>query len=142
MSKTPIIIGVVVLMIILGVVMFFMMKGEEPSLGPSAPGPSQVIAPAVAPAAPKAAPAPVVTFYDLKGYKGASTKKGVGKYKLNEMGIKNDTISALKVPKGLKVVLYKNNNFKGGKATFTKSDSNLKNNKFDNVTSSFVITKA
>ena len=41
MSKTPIIIGVVVLLIVLGVGMYFMMGGEEPSaVAPSAVAPS------------------------------------------------------------------------------------------------------
>jgi len=60
MSKTPIIIGVVLLLVVVGVVVYFtMMKGDEPSLRPTAPGPSAVIAPAVAPAA--VAPVPIKT---------------------------------------------------------------------------------
>jgi hypothetical protein len=44
MSKIPIIIGVVVLLIVIGLVVYFtMMKGEEPTLGPTA-GPAQAAA--------------------------------------------------------------------------------------------------
>ena len=47
MSKIPIIIGVVVLLIVIGLVVYFtMMKGEEPTLGPTAgPAPAAVMVP-------------------------------------------------------------------------------------------------
>ena len=60
MSKIPIIIGVVVLLIVIGLVVYFtMMKGEEPTLGPTT-GPTAGPAPAAA-VAPAAAMAPPVT---------------------------------------------------------------------------------
>ena len=66
MSKTPIIIGVVVLLlVVLGVVMYFtMMKGEEPvavaptAVAPTAVAPTAVAPAAVAPAAPVVPPPP------------------------------------------------------------------------------------
>jgi hypothetical protein len=49
MSKIPIIIGVVVLLIVIGLVVYFtMMKGEEPTLGPTA-GPTAGPAPVTGP---------------------------------------------------------------------------------------------
>jgi hypothetical protein len=66
MSKTPIIIGVIVLLIVLGGVgIYFMMGGEEPSLGPSA----------VAPAAPVVPPPPSEYVYEfIKNVESAHTK--------------------------------------------------------------------
>jgi hypothetical protein len=66
MSKTPIIVGVIVLLIVLGGVgIYFMMGGEEPSLGPSA----------VAPSAPVVPPAPSEYVYEfIKNVESAHKK--------------------------------------------------------------------
>ena len=73
MSKTPIIIGVVVLLlVVIGVVMYFtMMKGEEPvAVAPAAVAPA-----AVAPAAPVVPPPPSEYVYEfIKNVESAHKK--------------------------------------------------------------------
>ncbi|NJK43762.1 MAG: hypothetical protein HC933_05310, partial [Pleurocapsa sp. SU_196_0] len=53
----------------------------------------------------------------------------------------NDRISSVKVASGYQVVLYQHTNFGGTTVKLTGDNANLSNVGFDNVTSSFVVSK-
>jgi hypothetical protein len=84
---------------------------------------------------------PVVTIYE-GDYSGASHKVEPGKYDLAELGIKNDQLSSVRVPKGLRVTLYDNAGFSGRKLELTGDSGTdvIKQNSFDNITSSLVVS--
>lgn len=85
---------------------------------------------------------PKVTFYQHPGYQGREVSLGIGNYNMNEMQIGNDVISSLKVPRGLKVILYQHHNFTGRTLTVTEDDPNLGNDGFHDETSSLKIMRA
>lgn len=80
-----------------------------------------------APAAPAAA-APgggVVTAYKDDNYSGASVTYAVGEYS-NVGGAWNDQISSLRIPAGMRVDLYSNENFNGWLGTYRADIPSLK----------------
>ena len=61
-----------------------------------------------------------ITVYYEKDFQGRKADLPVGNYtqaELKKYGIDNNTISSVKVPVGLKVVLYKDDNFHGDQMT-------------------------
>ena len=80
-------------------------------------------------------------FYEHCDYKGDVSKLGIGDYKMEEMGIRNDGISSVKVPKGLKVTLYDHDNFEGSKLEITSDIPCLNKFNFEDSTSSIKIEK-
>jgi hypothetical protein len=94
----------------------------------------------------------MVDLYEACSYdtRWNSTRKGIGRYNINDMGVANDSISSIKVPAGLKITVYQYGNFSGISETFT-GPINLDclwHNKMSNGVpwndqiSSFVIEKA
>ncbi|GAX43974.1 hypothetical protein NIES4075_49890 [Tolypothrix sp. NIES-4075] len=77
-----------------------------------------------------------VVVYDDSQYRGASQALGIGKYDWGQ--IKNDTISSLKVPAGMKVTLYSDTHFGGKSKTFT-ADTPYVGDDFNDQTSSIII---
>jgi len=66
--------------------------------------------------APKVAPATTLKaqFFSDCNFGGKIVELGIGKYPNAEaIGAKNDDISSIKVPKGLSVTIYEDNDFKG-----------------------------
>ncbi len=55
---------------------------------------------------------PQVTIYSDAEYRGSSKTLGIGKYPTG-FGLKNDSLSSLKIPSGLKVTLCEHDNFQG-----------------------------
>jgi hypothetical protein len=81
------------------------------------------------------------TFYTDCNYGGKGLSLGVGRYdlaKLISTGIGNDAVSSLKIPTGLKVILYEND-FAGRKLELTTDVSCLNANSFNDFTSSLEI---
>lgn len=80
----------------------------------------------------------ITTFRDCD-YKGQSSGlKAVGDYnlsKLEELGIRNDDISSLRITPGFKAILYQNDNF-GGESTVINSDNACLNLTWNNKVSS------
>ena len=79
------------------------------------------------------------TFYEDCNYQGASSKLGIGIYNTNQIGIRNDTLSSIRIPNGLKVTVYENTNFKGRKIVLYSDESCLINNNFNDIGSAFII---
>jgi len=88
------------------------------------------------------------TFYKHCNYGGWKKCLGVGRYNwVGAVGIRNDDMSSLKVPKGLKVTLYQHSNFRGSRRVFDAKNRNLNisclvNYGFNDVVSSIVIEKS
>ena len=80
-----------------------------------------------------------VIVYQHADYKGASKKMGLGKYNLEQLGVGNDQLSSLKVPKGLKVTLYEHRDFTG-KTFVVRNDTRFLTT-FNDLTSSMVVEK-
>lgn len=59
-------------------------------------------------------PAPYVEFYADCNYQGASSKLGAGSYNIGQMGIPNDSLSAMKVGPNTSVTVYELDNLQGG----------------------------
>jgi len=77
-----------------------------------------------------------VVVYDDAEYRGASQIIGVGRYDLS--AIRNDTISSLRVPAGMKVTLYADVGFSGSSKTFTQ-DTSFVGADFNDRTSSMIV---
>jgi hypothetical protein len=79
-----------------------------------------------------------ITLYSECDYSGISSKLGPGKYDINKIGIPNDSISSIKIPNGLKVILYENN-FQGRKIILYDDEPCLTNINFNDITSTVVV---
>jgi hypothetical protein len=85
----------------------------------------------------------VILFKD--DFAGASKKLSPGQYEFSEFGnIDNDQLSSIKIPKGMKVILYEHSGFSGKSLTLTTDTraSYLVKNKFNDATSSLVVEAA
>jgi hypothetical protein len=78
---------------------------------------------------------PKAKFYENCDYQGAVSELEIGEYDLNSMGIRNDSISSVRVPSGLKVILYEHGNFQGRTFELTSDTPCLVNNAFNDVAS-------
>jgi hypothetical protein len=54
------------------------------------------------------------TFYTGCNFTGITSTLSAGKYDLNQIGLPNDSIQSVRVPKGFKVTLYEHGGFQGG----------------------------
>lgn len=101
------------------------------------------IATTFAEADPTGTPAPsAVTMYQNCNYGGWSGTLAVGSYtkaQLQALGIINDDASAVKVPAGLKITLYKNDGFAGASVTLTADEDCLTDISFNDSVSSAVV---
>ncbi len=59
-----------------------------------------------------------ITLYEDCNYRGRSHQLGPGRYYDNQLGIGNDRLSAIRIPDGMKVTVYMDNNFRGASVTF------------------------
>ncbi|MEK8019356.1 MAG: hypothetical protein VSS75_020990 [Candidatus Parabeggiatoa sp.] len=90
-----------------------------------------------------------VIVYTGSDYTGTYSILGIGEYKIvyghsgatNLLGIPEDSLTSLKVPKGLKVTLYKDNGFRGRSITVYKDTPSLESQNFTNLTSSIKIER-
>ncbi len=83
-----------------------------------------------------------VVFYPDCDYRGQSVALAPGDYtarELQQVGIPQDAISSIEVPRGLAVTVYENDNFSGRHGTLRRSDPCLVNDRFDNLISSVSI---
>ncbi len=70
----------------------------------------------------------VVTFYQDYDYAGSAMTLAPGNYTMSQLvaaGISNNSVSSIKVPKGMKVEVYNDDNFGGTKWTFTSDNANF-----------------
>lgn len=78
-----------------------------------------------------------VVIYQHGYYQGTSKELGVGKYNIGDLGIGDNQLSAIRVPKNFRVTLYEDPNFKGSSVTFTESADYVGG--FNDKTSSIVV---
>jgi hypothetical protein len=68
------------------------------------------------------------TFYTGCNFSGIESILASGKYNLNQMGLPNNTIQSVIVPKGFKVTLYEETDFQGGNIILDASKDKLESN--------------
>ncbi|MCX6677462.1 MAG: Cys-every-fifth RiPP peptide CefA [Methanothrix sp.] len=76
-------------------------------------------------------------IYRDPNFQGTNQEIGVGSYLTKDLKIGSDALSSLKVPEGLRVTLYENENFRGRKKVFTENAVNVGD--FNDITSSVVV---
>jgi hypothetical protein len=79
-----------------------------------------------------------VSLHQNCSYGGWSFALGIGNYTMSQlqaMGFVNDDASSIKVPAGLKIQVYSDNNFAGSTATFTSDQSCLSTTWNDKISS-------
>lgn len=79
-----------------------------------------------------------IALYEDCEYGGKRYYLGVGSYKLYQMQIGNDMLSSMQIPRGLRVTLYEDDDFKGQYATYTNNIPCLENGWNDNASSMVV----
>lgn len=80
-----------------------------------------------------------VIVYDDSQYQGLAQSLNVGQYDWGQ--IRNDTISSLRVPPGMKVTLYEHTRFSGRSKTFTQ-DAPYVGDDFNDLASSIIVESA
>ena len=65
---------------------------------------------------------PVSTIYEDENFQGVSAELEVGQYDLGQLGIKNDSLSSLKVKGGYTVTLYADIHFQGRQMVFSSTN--------------------
>ncbi|MFT3827177.1 MAG: heparin lyase I family protein [Chitinophagaceae bacterium] len=87
--------------------------------------------------------APQVSLFKNCSYGGWEAQFGIGSYTLADIitrgGLDNDA-SSLKVPAGLKVTIYENDNFGGASKVYTADKSCLTSDSFNDKVSSLVVS--
>lgn len=79
-----------------------------------------------------------VTIYDQCNYGGQAVPLNTGRYNYNSMGLQNDRISSIRVPRGYKVIAYAAKDYQGPSATFSYDVSCL-NGEWNNQISSIIV---
>ncbi len=82
-----------------------------------------------------------VTIYEHAYYEGVSKNLSAGKYSMDALGIGNDQLSSIKIPKNFKVTLYEHADFEGESITLTE-DTEFVGEEFNDLTSSIVIEES
>lgn len=77
----------------------------------------------------------MITLYVDCDYRGSSHKLGPGTYIDSQLGIGNDRLSSLRIPSGMRITLYTDNNKRGERITLDKSHSCLPHEFNDRVSS-------
>ena len=67
---------------------------------------------------------PQVTLYSDSEYRGTQNSLGIGRYPTG-FGLKNDSLSSIKVPSTLKVTLYEHDNFEGRTCVLVRDTPHL-----------------
>lgn len=89
------------------------------------------------------APGAQITLHQGCSYGGWSASFGVGNYTMSQleaMGAVNDDASSIKVPAGLKVTIYEDNNYGGTSAVITSDQSCLTDISFNDDISSIKVS--
>jgi len=89
-------------------------------------------------------PGSTVKVYQHCNYAGYVAKLKPRKYNLSNLklyGVRNDDLSAIKVPAGYEAIVYEHDNFRGRSLRFWGNDSCLVNNGFNDIISSIIIRR-
>ena len=84
-------------------------------------------------------PDSAVTIYKHCGYGGRSVSRTSGSYDMDNIGMRNDDVSSVRVPKGMEIEIYEHAGFKGKSKKFTSDDDCFVNDGFNDIMSSYVI---
>ncbi len=79
-----------------------------------------------------------VTIYDQCSYGGEAVPLNPGRYNYNKMGLDNDRISSIRVPRGFRVIAYAVKDFQGPSKSFSY-DENCLNSEWNNQISSIIV---
>jgi hypothetical protein len=80
-----------------------------------------------------------VTLYKHCGYGGRSVSRASGSYDMANIGMRNDDVSSVRVPKGMEIEIFEHGGFKGKSKKFTSDDDCFVNDGFNDILSSYVI---
>lgn len=80
-----------------------------------------------------------VSLYKHCGYGGRSVSRHSGSYDMDNLGLRNDDISSVRVPKGMEIEIFEHAGFKGKSKKFTADDDCFINDKFNDVMSSYIV---
>jgi hypothetical protein len=80
-----------------------------------------------------------VKIYTDKNYRGKSQSLQEGRYRLDDLRIRNDSLSSLKIEKGYQVILFQHDNFRGSQKVVTVDFSWL--GAFNDKASSIIVKK-
>ena len=78
-----------------------------------------------------------------ENFSGPSANLSTGKYNYSDLGVGNDALSSIRIPRGLRVTLYEHANFEG-RSAMMRSDADTEffmGNQFNDLTSSVVVEK-
>lgn len=87
---------------------------------------------------PSAAQERTVKLYPECDFRGVQRSLGPGEYQGYRMGINNDELSSLEVPRGMRVIIFQDFGFKGNSVVIT-SDVSCLSREWDNQASSIEI---
>lgn len=82
-----------------------------------------------------------VTLYKDCGFKGGNITLGEGRYDHDELGIGNDNLSSIEVPRGYKITIYQNERYGGRSRTYYNDVSCLTDDDWNDRTSSIRIER-
>jgi ribulose bisphosphate carboxylase small subunit len=79
-----------------------------------------------------------VTIYDECSFSGQGVPLKPGRYNYNSMGLRNDKVSSIRVPRGSRIIAYTAKDFQGPSRTFTY-DVNCLDGEWNNQISSVIV---
>lgn len=81
----------------------------------------------------------MVVVYRDANFKGQSSNLSMGYHDFDDLGVGNDKISSIRIPRGFSVTVYTEGNYRGRNRTYTYDVDNLED--FNDKVSSIVINK-
>lgn len=81
----------------------------------------------------------MVVVYRDANFRGQSSNLSMGYHDFNDLGVGNDRISSIRIPRGFSVTVYSDANYRGRSRTFTYDVDNLQD--FNDKVSSIIINK-
>lgn len=81
----------------------------------------------------------MVVVYRDANFRGQSSNLSMGYHDFDDLGVGNDRISSIRIPRGFSVTVYTDGNYRGRSRTYTYDVDNLED--FNDKVSSIVINK-
>ncbi|WP_067146050.1 hypothetical protein [Pseudotamlana agarivorans] len=76
-----------------------------------------------------------VTLYGDCSFKGSHKTLGVGRYDHDELGVGNDRVSSIRVPRGYKIIIYQDGGWRGSSKTLYEDNGCLEHGWNDHISS-------
>ncbi|QQY81874.1 hypothetical protein JJL45_13240 [Tamlana sp. s12] len=76
-----------------------------------------------------------VTLYGDCSFKGSHKTLGVGRYDHDQLGVGNDRISSIRVPRGYKIIIYQDGGWRGSSKTLYEDNGCLEHGWNDHISS-------